>query len=411
MLLQESPVVKGGLLTEQPGRASSARVRKKILFVTKTNEYGGAEVHLLRLIRSLRDGDVPMSLLCVENDVFSERVAPNQRVEVVRCNRAPSSFRDWVALFRELQPGVDAAVFIYSWLWWFPVSAHIAARVAGIRKLFAIQHALPPPAPPKVKGRSFRDVLRRLIGKRARHVLRATMTPNLWSKTICVSDAVRGGLIRDYRFPPERTMTVHNGVSLTEFAPSSTDGIAVRKRLCLEPDEFVLCCAARLTEHKGVDVLLRGLAQAVHQGVPCKCILLGDGPQRQQLLEQARKMNVLDHVFFEGFQNDIRPYLHASSAFILTSHTEGGPLCILEAMACGLPCIVTAVGGSVEAITDQVNGLIIPPASPGAVADAISYLVAHPEKRQQMARAARTTACELFNLDDRMAELKRAILD
>jgi glycosyltransferase involved in cell wall biosynthesis len=207
-------------------------------------------------------------------------------------------------------------------------------------------------------------------------------------------------------------LTVHNGVSLSEFVPSDTDGMAVRKRLGFQPDEFLLVCAARLAEHKGVDILLRAMERTLRAGVSCKCIILGDGPVRAQLLDQTRELGLLDHIFFEGFQKDVRPYLHAGSAFVLTSHSEGGggPLSVLEAMACGLPCIVTGVGGSLEAITDHVDGLVVPPASAEAVADAISYLATHPDERAQMGRTARTTACELFNIDDRMAEIERVIL-
>jgi len=411
MSRNESQVIDGGLSPGQASQTHAAHARKTVLFVTKTNEFGGAEIHLLQLMRRVREPGVQLSLLCVEDDVFSERLDSDPTVDVITCKRVPESLRDWVRLFRASQP--DAVVFIYSWLWCFPSIAPVGAWLAGIRELYAIQHALPPRVPPKVEGRSIRDALRRLIGKRARHLLGSMVRPNLWHKTICVSNAVREALIRDYRFPPERTLTIHNGVSLSEFAPSVSDGIAVRNRLGLRSDDFVLVCAARLTEHKGVDILLQAIARALRNGVPCKCIILGDGPLRELLLEQARELGLLGHVFFEGFQKDVRPYLQASSAFVLTSHTEGGggPLSVLEAMACGLPCIVTGVGGSLEAITDQVDGLVVPPASANAVADAISYLATHPHERAQMGRKASTTACELFNIDHRMAEIKRVILN
>jgi glycosyltransferase involved in cell wall biosynthesis len=116
------------------------------------------------------------------------------------------------------------------------------------------------------------------------------------------------------------------------------------------------------------------------------------------------------YVYFEGFQKDVRPYLQAGSAFILTSHLEGLPLSVLEAMACGLPCIVTNVGGSAEAVKDQVVGLVIPPASVEAAADAILYLATHPDERAEMASKARQTVCQSFDNENRMSELARVIL-
>ena len=169
-------------------------------------------------------------------------------------------------------------------------------------------------------------------------------------------------------------------------------------------------CTARLSEQKGIDILLQAMARALHNGVRCKCIIVGDGPLRDQLMEQAREMGLCGYVFFEGFQKDVRPYLQAGSAFILTSHREGLPLSILEAMACGLPCLVTEVGGNAEAVIDQIHGLVVPPGSVDAVADAISHLATHPDERARMSRAARSRVCEAFDIDVRMAEIKRLIL-
>ena len=138
---------------------------------------------------------------------------------------------------------------------------------------------------------------------------------------------------------------------------------------------------------------------------------MGDGPLKDQLLDQARELGLSGHVFFEGFQENVRAYLQAASVFILTSHREGLPLSIVEAMACGLPCIVTDVGGNAEAITHQVHGLVVPPGSVSGVADAISYLATHPSERAQMGAMARGKACESFDVDKRMAEIKRVILN
>jgi glycosyltransferase involved in cell wall biosynthesis len=137
---------------------------------------------------------------------------------------------------------------------------------------------------------------------------------------------------------------------------------------------------------------------------------VGDGPRKNQLLEQASSLGLAENVFFEGFHEDVRPYLQAGSAFILTSDTEGLPLSILEAMACGLPSIVTDVGGNAELITHRVHGLIVPRESVDEIADAISYLATHPEERAQMARMAREKACDAFDIEKAIAEIRQVIL-
>ena len=128
----------------------------------------------------------------------------------------------------------------------------------------------------------------------------------------------------------------------------------------------------------------------LRDGIQCKCVIVGDGPLRTELLEQSQKLGLSDHIFFEGFRAEVLPYLQAANVFILTSRSEGLPLSILEAMACGLPCIVTNVGGNAEAVTDKADGLVVPPESADAVAGAISFLATHPIERAQMSRITRT---------------------
>jgi len=79
-------------------------------------------------------------------------------------------------------------------------------------------------------------------------------------------------------------------------------------------------------------------------------------------------------------------------------------------MACGVPCIVTNVGGGSEAVKDQVVGLVIPPASVDAATDAISYLALHPHERAEMAGRTRETVCQSFDIEERIGELSRVIL-
>jgi len=169
-------------------------------------------------------------------------------------------------------------------------------------------------------------------------------------------------------------------------------------------------CVARLSEQKRIDLLLLAVARALRNGVCCRCIIVGDDPLREELEEQALALGLSGHVFFEGFREDVRPYLQAGTAFVLTSRREGMPFSILEAMACGLPCIVTRVGGNSEVVTHGINGLVVSPGSVDEVADAISYLATHPQERAEMSRMARSRVHEEFNIEDRMAQVREAIL-
>jgi glycosyltransferase involved in cell wall biosynthesis len=84
---------------------------------------------------------------------------------------------------------------------------------------------------------------------------------------------------------------------------------------------------------------------------------------------------------------------------------------MLEAMACGLPCIVTNVGGTADAVTNGVTGLVIPPASVEGAEEAIVYLGTHPGECSEMANKAREVVCKSFNLDRQMKEFVNVLLN
>jgi len=229
-------------------------------------------------------------------------------------------------------------------------------------------------------------------------------------ETICVSHAIRDALVWDYWFPANKTITIYNGVSLPEFERYEDKGLALRTKMGFGPQEFLLVCIARLSEPKRIDILLLAMARVLRDGVRCKCIIVGNGPLREKLSEQALALGLRGHVFFEGFREDVGPYLRAGTAFVLTSDREGLPLALLEAMASGLPSVVTNVGGNAEVVTHGVHGLVVRSGSVGEVADAISYLVTHPHERAEMSRMARARVRQEFDIEDRMAQIKRVIL-
>jgi glycosyltransferase involved in cell wall biosynthesis len=402
---------KGTTPRNEKSQALPLAAGKTIMFVLpKTSEFGGLERHLLDFVRRLKQPQLCPLIVCFDHDIISAHMDGDLQARVaVKCEREPQSLWDWLRLIRKTHP--DTIVFIYSWIEAFPWQASVAAFLAGVRRRFSIHQLIAPPPPPPARGWSPRNILRRLIGKRARYLLGIRISGYVPNTTICVSDAVREVLVNDYRFPARKTITIHNGVSTSTFVPAKMDEAGVRARLGIGPEEFLLLCAARLAEAKGIDILLQAVSRVVRQGISCKCVIVGDGPLKEKLLHQMNSLGLWDYVHFGGFQEDVRPYLQAASTFILTSHLEGLPLSVLEAMACGVPCIVTNVGGNAEAVKDQVVGLVIPPASVEAAADAILYLAMHPRERAEMAGRTRETVCRSFDIEDKMGELRRVILD
>jgi hypothetical protein len=125
MSADESRVMETMLPPDAKRRALSGRACKTVLFVTSTNEFGGAERHLLALIRLLHGPGVQFTILCLGDDFFSERLDPEQGVRVITCKKVPKFLGEWVQLFRAVRP--DVMVFIYSWFWCLPPIALVGA--------------------------------------------------------------------------------------------------------------------------------------------------------------------------------------------------------------------------------------------------------------------------------------------
>jgi glycosyltransferase involved in cell wall biosynthesis len=314
-------------------------------------------------------------------------------------------------MFVEIKP--DIVVLVYGTLWLLPWTVTLAARLAGVRRLYAIHHLMPqPPQDPQVLAiRTPRDLLRRVFGGRVRKLLGVKIAARLCNMTICVSNAVRNALICQYGFPEHRIRTIQNGISPRLFAAAEGDRTAIRSKLEICSDDFLAVCTARLSVEKGIDVLLSAMREVIKAYPACKCVVIGDGPLRDKLMDQVRSMGLGSHVFLEGFKADVGGYLAAADAFVLASYVEGLPYSVLEAMASGLPCVVTNVGGNGEAVINNVTGLVVNPGSVDELARAIVYLLLHPKERAEMAKASQARVCNEFDIEAKMAEFRNLILN
>lgn len=150
----------------------------------------------------------------------------------------------------------------------------------------------------------------------------------------------------------------------------------------------------RLEPVKGFDVLLDALALFTRDGGECRLTLVGDGSQRAALESRAAELGLSERVEFTGVlpREGIRDLFHRAHAFVLSSRSEGTPLALLEAMACGLPCVATRVGGVPSAGGDGV--LLVAPEDPAALAAAVGAVLTTPAAATSMSEAAHRQAAK-----------------
>jgi glycosyltransferase involved in cell wall biosynthesis len=208
---------------------------------------------------------------------------------------------------------------------------------------------------------------------------------------VAVSQAAYDALPRGLR--PRAQVVVH-GVDLgrSRSLVEQRDQIraAIRTELDVPPEDLLVVTVANLRSEKGYDVLLDAAALIKQRGVPIRFAAAGQGAQADELTARHRQLALGDHFRFLGHREDALALLIAADIFVLASHQEGLPVVLMEAGSVGAAIVATAVGGVPQVVTDGVNGLIVNPGDPNALADALERLSSEPELRARLGAQAMT---------------------
>lgn len=152
---------------------------------------------------------------------------------------------------------------------------------------------------------------------------------------------------------------------------------------------------SRLIRRKGLQFLIKAIPQIVqHAQFPFVIKVVGDGPDKEEFLQQVKEHRVEEHIRFYGYVDhaDLPRYYLDADIFVLPSLAEGMPNVVLEAMGSGLPVVATRVAGSEELVQDEKNGFLVDSKDVEALAQALITLINHPELREQMGKGAKKMA-------------------
>lgn len=235
------------------------------------------------------------------------------------------------------------------------------------------------------------------------------MTGLFSSKVFCISDAVRLHFARDNSARAEKFQTLYHGVNLGEYDPSRCDRAGMRRTLGIPADARVVMYAGRFSSWKGQDVFaeavqILGKQDAVNAPA-AHFIMLGSCFPGQEEFERdldarLKKLPEPALVHRAGFQRNLPEWIAASDIFVLPSkRPEPNATVLIGAMAMGLACVGTNIGGTVETIVDGETGVLIQPDSPEAVAAALASLLTDPAKVEKMGKAGRERALAVFSID------------
>ncbi|MEV4745995.1 glycosyltransferase [Streptosporangium sp. NPDC049248] len=350
-------------------------LRRVALLIPQLTLPGGTEVQVSLLARQLHARNIDVSVLVLWGDEGYAKTLRLAGIEVhrlgfVSLSSEPSALvanlraaGRLIRLLRHLRPQV-----LHAFLYFGYVVAPPAARLAGVPVVVAGRRSL-----------SFFKRERWWVLALERAVNRVT------DHVIANAAAVAEDARTVERLPAHKLSVIYNGLPETAFDPAEPENI--------DTSLPVILCVANLLEIKGHRFLIDAAATLARQGNPCTVILVGDGPEYAPLQTQATTLGL--DVRFLGSRTDTAGLLARADIVVLPSLSEGLSNAVMEAMAAGRPTIATSVGGTPELLEDR--GLLVPPADPAALAEAITHLLTHPQHATTLATAARAWARK--NLD------------
>jgi glycosyltransferase involved in cell wall biosynthesis len=222
----------------------------------------------------------------------------------------------------------------------------------------------------------------------------------LADKLIAVSEQVRQLAVEEEGIQPERIIVIPNGVEVPDPpADKTTARDSLRGELALSPDAPLLLTVGRLTEQKGHRYLLEAAPAVLAQYSDAVFAFAGEGPLRDELAMQAEELGITQAVRFLGLRRDVPQLLCGADVFVLPSLWEGMSMALLEAMSEGAAVVASDVEGINDLMADGCEGLVVPPADPQALAQAILRLLKDADLRKRLGKAARGRVKRDFSVE------------
>lgn len=346
--------------------------QKTIFFVIPSLGAGGAERVAVNLCKGLSAARWhPVFVTLLGGGAYARELPPHaEHIDLGKHGwwDNPATIVRLARLLRERQPDlIHTRIYFMALITWL---ARAIAR-SSARQVSAVDNTL---------SLSLED--ERLTGVR-RWMCRRVLPRN--DHLVATSRGVRDDLVRNFRVPQERCAVISNGVDVGVVRRRMREALEADRR----PDEGPLLVAAgRLVPQKNYPLLLRAFA-LVRESIPARLLILGEGREKQKLVDLTRSLGVRDAVEFCGFVNNPFKYFRAADLFVMSSDWEGFGNVVIEAMACGTPVVSTRYRhGAEEIITDGTDGLLVPCGDEEALAEAIRRVLEDEALRRELGAVA-----------------------
>ena len=385
-----------------PFRSPSLRRKYRLVHVITRLELGGAQENTLFCVRNHDRERFQVGLVAGQGGLLDEeaRRIPDATVRIVPYLKHPiSPWSDLVTLFR-LRSHFRAmgADIVHTHSSKAGILGRLAAFLAGVPAVVHTAH-----------GWSFNPT--QSPGRRRTFIALERMAAVISDRLVTVSHRNRTdglalgiGRVRQYD-------VVHSGIDLDVYRRPITARETVRAGLGIEPHHVLVGTLACLKPQKAPLDFVRAAAAAHARDDRLRFVIAGDGELRDDLDALVRELGLQGVVRLLGWRRDVVDLLHAMDVFLLTSHFEGLPRAVLQALAAGIPVVATAVDGTPEVVRDRQTGLLVPPQDPEAAAGRVLEMVSDPVLRRRCVVRGREVLDRGFDVRRMVRDLERLYIE
>ncbi len=356
--------------------------RRRIFYILNRLRIGGLENVALELANALNPDRFECTIVSFArpDPLQEKRLRPHVRLVALDKKQGNdlSVFYRLYRLFRDARPHI-----IQTHNWGTLLEGVSSGKVAGVPIIIHAEHGT-------VEERKRNIVIQRWVWKHIDQVLG-------------VSEAHRMKLAQVIGFPLNKIKIIGNGIDLNRFSVQG-DKARIRGQLGLPLEGCYIGAVGGLRPVKDHALLLRAMAKLMGRSEALRLVVSGGGPLADTLQSQALSLGIQGRTHFLGARDDIHNILNTLDIFVLPSKSEAMPLSLLEAMACGLPVVASAVGGIPEMVENGQTGMLVPPKDETALVAALERLIANEKERTAMGIAARQAVEKRYGLEAMVKE-------
>ncbi|MFA6254852.1 MAG: glycosyltransferase family 4 protein [Patescibacteria group bacterium] len=360
----------------------------KILYLVTQSEWGGAQRYIFDLATHLAS-DYKVAVAAGGNDELfaklDEKNVENYKlknlVRQINLTKDIQAYFEIKKLIKKIKPDI----------------LHLNSSKAGVIGAIAGRHANVKKIIYTVHGFVFNEPM--AGWQKQIYIWAEKFSAKYKDKLICVSEYDRQVGIKNKITSADKLITINNGIEPISFLNKAT----ARQQLNLPPDKIIVGTIANFYLTKGLAYLITAAKEIIKIMPDVIFRLIGFGRLENQLKTEIKKLNLENKIYLGKVEN-AKEYLLAFDLFVLPSVKEGFSYTILEAMQAGLPIVATLVGGLPEMISDSNNGLLVPPADPNALAQAIIKLLENKDLATQLGNQAKIDVNQKFSLAKMISE-------